>query len=130
MAAIMLAKGPCLFRTRKERFMIASLSRFRWCWAVLAAVGLRLASATAAEAPLPRYKLQVGQELRYSGHSDFKYQSGKHINDTTWRIWVVRQNEDGGWRLVIRSGSVFSVGATPTGGQRDERVTFAWCDIS
>jgi thiol-disulfide isomerase/thioredoxin len=94
------------------------------------------ASAAAADLPLPRYKLTPGQELRYSGKSTFKYEGGQHGYDTTWRIWVVRQNEDGGWRLLLRSGMTFRATRTLPGSNKpidtpaNERVTFAWCDMS
>src|SRR5262245_4468424 len=68
---------------------------------------LPLPRAGAADAPfpLPRYRLQVGQELLYSGSSEMKYEGGQHAEKSTWRVWVVRQNKEGGWRLVIRYGS-------------------------
>ncbi len=54
----------------------------------------------------PRYRLQVGQELVYSGWDEFKYTDGKIINRDSWKVWVVRENEDGSWRLIIRNGNI------------------------
>ena len=50
-----------------------------------------------AAGELPHYKLYVGQDFSYSGSDEFKYQNGKFIYETKWRIWVVRQNGDGSW---------------------------------
>jgi peroxiredoxin len=91
----------------------------------------------AAEA-LPRYKLQVGQELKYSGHTEFKYQNGTMIYDSTWRVWVVRKNDDGSWRLVLRSGMIRTqkmnliadaVKRIVAPQREREDVSFAWCDF-
>ena len=62
---------------------------------------LAVALAPAADA-LPRYKLQVGQELQYTCHTEFKYDGGKFLDDTDARLWVVRQNDDGTWRVIVR----------------------------
>jgi len=113
--------------------MTAAIPRIRQYLAILATMAVWTGIVGAAEAPLPRYKLQVGQELRYSGHSEFKYQSGQHNSDLTWRIWVVRQNADGGWHLILRSGSTrtqISQRGPTASTPRDETVSFAWCDIS
>jgi peroxiredoxin len=54
---------------------------------------------------LPRYRLKVGQELKYHGTSDFKYQNGSLAYETDWTFWVVRANDDGSWRVIGRSSS-------------------------
>jgi thiol-disulfide isomerase/thioredoxin len=74
---------------------------------------------------LPRYHLQVGQELVYSGSSTFKHQSGQFTDKDTWHVWVTRANPDGSWRLIIRFGSAFSQGKS----SQPESVTFAYCDL-
>lgn len=51
---------------------------------------------------VPRYRLKVGQELKYHGTSDFKYDGGSLGNEMDWQVRVVRANKDGGWRLVLR----------------------------
>src|SRR5690349_10548553 len=66
------------------------------------------ASVAASAEPLPRYRLQVGQELAYRGSDEFKYERGRFVTRETWKIWVVRENPDQSWRLLIRYGSVFS----------------------
>jgi thiol-disulfide isomerase/thioredoxin len=102
-------------------------------------IGLTNRAVAAAESvdPVPRYRLEVGQELIYRGESEFKYESGKHVTSDTWRVWVVSQNPDGGWRLVLRHGSAFSqVRDGEEAGRKksvprdpSESVTFAWCDF-
>jgi peroxiredoxin len=54
---------------------------------------------------LPRYRLKVGQELKYRDTSDFRYENGSLAHQTDWTVWVVGANADGGWRLVVRSSS-------------------------
>lgn len=61
-----------------------------------------------ADQPLPRYRLAVGQELSYRGKSEFKYEQGRLITRESWKIWVVRENPDQSWRLVLKYGSAFS----------------------
>jgi thiol-disulfide isomerase/thioredoxin len=69
------------------------------------------ASAVAADRPkargasvkLPRYWLKVGQELNYVTSKEFTTNDGRELKtDANWQLWVVRQNDDGGWRLVLR----------------------------
>ena len=91
-----------------------------------------LASFTPARAnDLPRYKLKVGQELKYHGTSDFKYENGSLGYKNDWQVWVVRANDDGGWRLVLRSSSQMTqtVGGREQGGGHAD-VTLAYCDLS
>lgn len=108
---------------------------------------------------LPRYRLQVGQELVYKGESIFRYEGGAHGTRDSWNVWVVRENPDGSWRLVIRSGNAFgsarearrpvtgetgtldklldlfkqtadvATGAAEVQFDGPENVTFAWCDF-
>jgi thiol-disulfide isomerase/thioredoxin len=86
-------------------------------------------AASAADA-LPRYKLHVGQELHYTSHDEFVFDRGKFLYDIMWNIWVVKENADGSWRLVIRNATVDKDTryADDQGGKR-ETVTFAWCDL-
>jgi peroxiredoxin len=102
--------------TNARRFVLPSLL-----------LGLLAAPAAAAgpAGKVPRYRLQVGQELTYRGSDEFKYDRGRLLTRTSWRIWVVRANPDGSWRLVIRYGSAFSQGP----GEAKEDVTFAYCDL-
>ena len=108
-------------------------------------VGASMAAATAAE-PLPRYRLQVGQELTYRGNDEFKYERGRFVTRENWKVWVVRENPDQSWRLLIRYGSVFSQirDQKKTGDasreparradvnppdEQPEEVAFAYCDL-
>src|SRR4051812_8948370 len=106
--------------------------------------GVRLGVATAlalvglmdparAEEPatsVPRYRLEPGQELRYRGTSEFKYENGSHDAKTDWQVWVLRRNDDGSDRVVVRSSQTFS--QSSQGRERREgpaRVTLAYCDL-
>jgi len=79
---------------------------------------------------VPRYRLQVGQDLKYQGSSEFKYENGSHGYKTEWQVWVVRQNDDGSWRIVVRESQKLSmkrVGQEQGGGQA--QVTLGYCDL-
>jgi peroxiredoxin len=62
-------------------------------------------------AEVPRYKFEPGQEMSYRTTSTFKYGEGKnageHGDRTDWKVWVVRPNDDGSFRLVIRQEDNF-----------------------
>jgi peroxiredoxin len=86
-----------------------SLPESRLCL-LLAAAGLAAGAARAADedaGSVPRYRLKVGQELNYRQTSEFKYGKGASAGTlgsrADWEVWVVRQNDDGSWRLVMRS---------------------------
>ncbi|MGO9467901.1 MAG: TlpA family protein disulfide reductase [Isosphaeraceae bacterium] len=78
---------------------------------------------------VPRYRLSVGQELKYHGTSDFKYQDGLLAYQDDWTVWVVRANDDGSWRIIARSSSRMSA---TRAGKKDEDppdVTIAHFDL-
>ncbi len=56
-----------------------------------------------SEAGLPRYWLKVGQELNYFTAKQFTAKDGRKVDsEGNWQVWVVRQNDDGSWRLALR----------------------------
>ena len=83
----------------------------------------------------PRYKLHVGQELVYRlvASEDFRDSNGnKNQNgdlpeeQREWRITVVRKNEDGSWRLFIRTKiAIFN----RQGRERFKKDSFGSCDL-
>ncbi|MDR3638770.1 MAG: TlpA disulfide reductase family protein [Isosphaeraceae bacterium] len=88
------------------------------------------AGADETTGALPRYRLKVGQELKYHGTSDFKYENGSFGYKTDWQVWVVGANDDGSWRLVLRSSNLMTRkdnGRELGGGSAD--VTLAYCDL-
>ena len=92
--------------------------------------GAEPAIADDASDPVPRYRLKVGQELKYHGSSDFKYDNGSLGNESDWQVWVVRANDDGSWRLLLRSSQKST--QTFNGQKRDNGsadVTMAYCDL-
>jgi thiol-disulfide isomerase/thioredoxin len=107
------------------------------CWArstpfagALAAAGVLMLAAAGLRAeenapPLPRYKLQVGQELRYQGSDTFKYEGGEIASEGSWNVWVVRVNDDGSWRLLLRNVSTMK----QSGGRERKTPTLVSCDI-
>jgi thiol-disulfide isomerase/thioredoxin len=86
------------------------------------------------EKSVPRYRLKAGQELTYRSRYEFHYGSGSsagtHAAKTDWQVWVVRKNDDGSWRLVLRSREVFS--SAQGSGRASEmpvRIYMGYCDL-
>ncbi len=84
---------------------------------------------------LPRYRLQPGQELVYQVTAsedlrDSKGENGAKGNTprerSQWHITVVRENDDGSWRLLIRSQQAF---LNPDGSERRQFGSFDYCDL-
>jgi thiol-disulfide isomerase/thioredoxin len=90
------------------------------------------AAAFSADRPeaLPRYRFEVGQELTYKGDSDFKYGKGPKQNSmgshTEWTVWVVRKNDDGSYRLVLRCSESSKFDGKASG---EPRATLAYADV-
>ncbi|WP_422927735.1 TlpA family protein disulfide reductase [Singulisphaera sp. PoT] len=113
-------------------------SRLRHGSAIIVALTIQLSSAAflrptradEAASAVPRYQLQVGQELKYKGSSELKYADGAHGFKTDWQAWVVRKNADGSWRVVMRSSQSFWMkreGKEQGDGQ--VQATVAYCDL-
>ena len=100
------------------------------------AVPARGEEKPAAVEKAPRYKLHVGQELNYAGTSEFDYEGGSFRYKNSWKLLVVRQNTDGGWRLLVRNGMAYARTSKDADGDaaeptfNPERVTVAWCDLA
>ncbi|HWB08975.1 MAG TPA: redoxin domain-containing protein [Pirellulales bacterium] len=63
---------------------------------------------------VPRYWLKVGQELSYRTMSEFSAGDGSALaSESTWQVWVVKQNSDGGWRLILRHAHSMQTPASP-----------------
>jgi thiol-disulfide isomerase/thioredoxin len=89
---------------------------------------------------LPRYRLMVGQELVYEQTADEDLQpkteeekKTENVYETKlkWWIWVTKQNENGGWRLLIRKRIDNFV--THPGKERESRFendVLGYCDIA
>ncbi|HEY4311929.1 MAG TPA: TlpA disulfide reductase family protein [Pirellulales bacterium] len=79
-----------------------------------------------------RYKVHIGQELIYTGESDFQHDDGSIKTKINWKLLPVRQNPDGGCRMLIRQGT--SRGRTKKGEAEvtysPEKVSMAWCDLA
>jgi hypothetical protein len=81
---------------------------------------------------LPRYRFEVGQELVYQltayedlrESNDAKNEKGNAAHDQMeWRIVVVRQNDDGSWRLFFRTRITFVNRDGSVRGKRDSLTT-------
>jgi peroxiredoxin len=84
---------------------------------ILAAAALLVVcgrNSVAAEIDVPRYWLKAGQELSYRATSEFSESDGSVLaNESTWQVWVVKQNSDGGWRLILRHAASFQAPTSP-----------------
>jgi thiol-disulfide isomerase/thioredoxin len=85
-----------------------------------------LAGNVATSAELPRYKFATGQELVYSGSSDFNFGTGAFKNSDITSFWVTGQNKDGSWHLVfigrkeaVRTGDFVSTNDSTSFGHLD-----------
>jgi len=97
------------------------------------------ASANASEQSprLPRYRLQVGQELVYRGGGVVRSDSSKLVHCDSWRVWVVRKNPDQSCRLILQYGRGYTTYRLAPGDKEDEEdlsespmfFKFAWCDF-
>jgi thiol-disulfide isomerase/thioredoxin len=65
--------------------------------------------AEAGDAPLPRYRFNVGQQLTYVGESKFDYGRGSFEDRERWVVYVVQQLGDR-WRLVIQHDDLSTSG--------------------
>jgi thiol-disulfide isomerase/thioredoxin len=91
------------------------MSRIPSCWIVFSVVVLNILAGTAlldAAGPTdlmpPRYRLQVGQELVFRGRSEFQYKGGQFLQREAWNCWVVRENPDHTWRIILKRASTFT----------------------
>jgi thiol-disulfide isomerase/thioredoxin len=66
-----------------------------------------VAVAADPDIALPRYRLEVGREIMYASSNDFKFEGGRFEAHKEWKIWVVRKNDDGSHRVVIRTTESF-----------------------
>jgi thiol-disulfide isomerase/thioredoxin len=79
---------------------------------------------------LPRYKLSVGQHLKYESVGDSKYQSGRFHNEAQWDVFVAGKNDDGSVRLILQQKSKFSqiMDGQPRGSE-NESNELAYVDL-
>jgi thiol-disulfide isomerase/thioredoxin len=86
--------------------------------------------ATAAGLPL-RYNLTVGSRLHYGSTSESWYARSARGQVRLTEVWVVGQNPDQGWRLVMRRTStpyrIDSVGRRTDG---EPQAEWARCDLA
>jgi thiol-disulfide isomerase/thioredoxin len=99
----------------------------RWWMMAITAVGALLYAAAAGAADqheLPRYKLEVGQELSYVAETSSKYEnatSAPREYSVEWTALVLAKNDDGSWRVALRSVQKFGA---------SERANVAVCNVS
>ncbi len=80
---------------------------------------------------LPRYRLEVGQEMVYRlvSREDPRKQGAdaqQPLDQMEWRVFVVGKNDDGSWRLFIRTSIAF---LNHEGQVRAHRNSLGYCDL-
>lgn len=83
------------------------MSRCTWLVACLSIVAVSGGGKVSRcdEPTLPRYRLEVGQQLNYEGLYEFaydKYPDAAHGDRIATTVWVVDRNDDGSWRMVLQ----------------------------
>lgn len=113
----------------KERVSMKAIGQF-----ILIAIASTVTGQLAVASGLPRFKFTPGEELVYSGSSDFVYSNkSSHFDKTgafqdsdTTHFWVTGQNGDGSWHLIFigrnknaRTGDFASTNSTISFGHFD-----------
>jgi peroxiredoxin len=82
----------------------------RMIWIILLAGTSTTATsaASAGEEELPRYRLKPGMVLFYKGRASLAFGNDAYLEEVDTTAWVVRRNQDGSCRVVIRTGSRLS----------------------
>ncbi|HQR05348.1 MAG TPA: TlpA disulfide reductase family protein [Gemmatales bacterium] len=103
---------------------------------LLSAVAAMTTFVTPDTKALPRYQFKVGQEIKYRSQSEFLYGKGDTKSTLGNRgeltAWVIRNNPDGGWRIIVQS-ETFSwqtQGKNDKKNERSDGKTLAYFDIS
>jgi uncharacterized protein (TIGR03067 family) len=98
-------------------------------WVVKGPDALQLVGPDGAIGPpvrLPRFRLEPGQELVYTGETRNVGGGSKFRTQGESRVWVVRSNKEGGWHLLLRSTTTILRGTQ--GNPEREIVSFSRCD--
>ncbi|HVX60360.1 MAG TPA: hypothetical protein VHC19_07160, partial [Pirellulales bacterium] len=98
--SLLSQRGTLMFRAIR----VLALGVVMASWGEMIADGEGVGKSEPAKltAALPRYQLEIGQQLDYETSSSQKYQSGELKSAADWRIWVVSANQQGGWRLLVK----------------------------
>jgi peroxiredoxin len=97
---------------------------------------LSCAVATGMGSPLPvaqafpRYIFQPGRKMLYSDNSTTEYPRGNWTTIRQVEIWVIRQNPDGSYHLILNQAETSVL--EPKGGERSQNgpdISWGWCDI-
>jgi peroxiredoxin len=72
---------------------------------------------------LPRYQFRVGNNYLYESKFLFEYKGGEMQTTELFDVWVVRENQDGSFRLVIRKTNGAEASESPNAEQ------LGYCDM-
>jgi len=96
----------------------------------LLSLAVLAAGACGAGTSMPGYRPPVGRKLCYSSSSTTEYPRGSWTSIRQLQVWVLRQNPDGSYHLVLNQAETSVL--EPKGGERSENgpdITWGWCDI-
>src|SRR5262249_40153453 len=117
----------------RRRPMSPQLAKLFYCVTVSAGFfTLTTFQATATDdldTVLPRYKLEIGQQLIYEGKSEQKFEGGSFGNAEKWQITVIGRNNDGSHRLVLRYATARSRTDVPGQAKEPEEVYYALANL-
>src|SRR5438132_800819 len=93
--------------------------------------------AARAENPaggVPRYQLKVREELRYRQSSEFHGSKGASAGTsgtkTDWQVWVIRHNDNGSWRIILRSSErSWQTDSKDKKSDQPANNSLAYCDV-
>jgi len=92
---------------------------------------LFLAGRIAAAGSPPRYNLTVGSRLHYSSTSESKYAHSARGQVRSTEVWVVGQNPEQSWRLLLRRTSTsYRVDSAGTRTDGEPQTEWARCDMA
>ncbi len=101
------------------------MSATRVCIWAAASLVVAIATGSLQAGVVARYDLKPGQVLAYEDNVTFKgNQAGTY--KTIWQLWVVGKNDDGSWRVVVRT-AMTTVGQGVSAG--NEMVNLARFDV-
>jgi peroxiredoxin len=82
--------------------------------------------------PVPRFRLEVGQELRYAFEFPYKNPDGSLlIERTDWTFWIMDATGDGSWQVVVRQSTSYAKEnePAPAVGEPGNQTSLASCKL-
>jgi len=78
----------------------------------------------------PYYSFTTGKKIFYTADEISQYTKGSSGGKEKLQIWVLKHNEDDGWRLVLRlSSTYYRIDESGERSDYPEKVVWAYCDF-